>query len=143
MAIGSVFEAVSLQIHDPAKLSTMDAQPESFRHSSNDLLRVASTVASISIALAALLLRQESRDIWDRVLTQAFLLAGLMALLSSVFAMSEMWREAGMSGRDLLGEVFRAAPRPSGFGYDSLVLMTWGLILLVLADLVLIVISID
>lgn len=108
-----------------------------FPHSASELLRVATTVASVSVALAALLLREDSLSNRESWLAVGFMLAGLLALRSGLYAISEMWQEAEMSRGDLLGELFRTTPRPPNQTYDALIAATWALLLLVGADVML------
>lgn len=82
-----------------------------------DLLRVGVTIAGVALALGAL--RPDSGA------TPFLLLGGFLAVAGSGYAMAALWRTAGLSLRDLIP--YR---RPEGMDerYESLVYISWGLL---------------
>lgn len=103
---------------------------EQARLSATDLLQLATTVSAIAIALATFAL-DEGPTIGDvHLIPLSLLLAGLLALFGSLYAMAEIWREAGMSLIGLLGDLPRSIDRPDPYRYTALVVTTWDLVAL-------------
>ena len=92
-----------------------------------DLLQVGATIAAIGVALATLATDKGPTLGGLRIIPVGFLLAGLPALIGSMYAMAQMWSEAGMSIRALL---MIDQPDDEGYWYEALVCTAWGLLLL-------------
>jgi hypothetical protein len=91
--------------------------------SPHDLIRVGLTLTAIAVAVSAF--------VQAGPFVPFFLLAGLLAAVSTGYAMAQLWADAGLSVKHL----FALARRPQGHDarYDALLYATWAMIALVVA----------
>lgn len=75
----------------------------------SDLLQVSTTIAALALALAELGQQRGPRIGEFYALTLALLFVGVVALVSSMYALAQLWDDAGMFGRDLFGGWWRSA----------------------------------
>jgi hypothetical protein len=104
-----------------------------------EVLQVATTVAAVAIALAALTEDEGPSGGGIHAIPAIFLIAGLLALIASLYALSAVWTEEHMSPRDLLPRTQPLPEQPDPNAYLALVFSMWGLLLLGVAYLVLLV----
>ncbi|MGH2532425.1 MAG: hypothetical protein ACRDJW_08975 [Thermomicrobiales bacterium] len=105
----------------------------------NGLLQIGATLAAIAIALATLTHREGPELRGVHAIPALFLLAGLVALIGSLYAMAQLWEEMGLTTRDVFGDRAHAADLLSPNAYLALVVTTWGLWILSAAYLALLV----
>lgn len=98
-----------------------------------ELLQTSMTVAAIAIALATLSVESDSVGVDWFPVDAFFLVGGLLSLCGSVFAMVELWEEAGLDAIDFM--LLPNPDRPPTFGWHdhTLRFTSWGMLLIGLA----------
>jgi hypothetical protein len=99
-------------------------------HRAMELLQTATTISAIAIALATLTHEEGPELIGVFAIPTLFLLSGLASVIGSLYAMAQLWEEAGMAWQDIVGAGPSAENRIDGNPYVALVVTTWGLWLL-------------
>ena len=97
--------------------------------SPSDLIRVTITIGGVAVALAALTLERGPTLAGIHVLPVVFLAAGIPAVVGSLFAMAELFWEAGLSRRDLV----RLSPvreQNAPYTREAILYTAWSLFLL-------------
>lgn len=102
-------------------------------HQPGELLQVTSTIAAVAIALATLTAQDRSLQVGWFPIDLFFLLGGLFSLLGSVFAMVELWREAGLDLFDFLPLPNPNRPAELGDHDHALRFTAWGILFIGLA----------
>jgi hypothetical protein len=104
--------------------------------SPGDLIRVTFTIGGIAVALAALTIERGPTVGGVHVLPVVFLAAGIPAVVGSLFAMAELFWEAGLSRRELV-RLKPADEQDAPYTREAILYTAWSLFLLLAGYVVL------